>query len=1083
MPVDYCSISGQIVGKGAGWVAIRPVRTGSGARQGQEVARVANRGSNVKTGVRRILRLGAAPLALGMACHAGTAQAQTAPTSAPAAESPAADIVVTGTRIRLPNLTSLEPTVTVGRDYIAARGLTNLGDVLNESPGVRGSTTPAGIQSVFGQGMNFANLYGLGVNRTLVLVNGKRQVSSLVPTINGTPGTPVDLNTIPTILIDRVDRVSVGGAPVYGTDAIAGTINLILKRRTKGLDLSATTGITGEGDNFRLNLSALGGMDFAGGRGNVTAAVSYDKSNGVLYNDRWFYRANVINVANPSTALAAALGPVGRTLASDGRLNTGIGYNDTATDGFPATILVGNVTRPGISTNGVLASGAGAYSWQFDGASNLVAFNRGTLFAAPLTGGGANPAATRASGGDGFRLNDYNQITSTVKRLNTALFATYELSDRAKLYFDGSWSRTTGDQLVTQPTFNSVATAGRSAPLTFSVTNPFLSDQARQQLANLGYTSTFTISRVNTDLTDPSGRTESDVYRGVLGLEGTFALGGREFSYEAYADFGRTDVADFYQDLDQQKFINAINVTKVGNQIVCTTTATVAGTAPIADAACQPLNLFGSGAASAAALAYVRRDTVSTSRLEQFVANANVGGSPFDLNGNPVSFNLGFEHHREYGRFVPDAFIQQGLGRLAAVSAVSGKFHLNEEFAEVLVPLVTPDNGWAISKLTAFGRVRHVDSSFANGGFTAWSAGGAFAPIKDIEFRGNVTRSFRAPSITELYSPRTVGQTTVLDLCSAANISGGSAPAVRAANCAAFLARYPTATPLSAATVSVPAYFGGNPNLQNEKADSFTWGVILRPSFVPGLSVAVDYVNIKVKNPITALTVGSAATNGIVQACFDNPEFNTADPANGNAFCSLIQRDANGQVGNNPTSPGVTSGYVNGKRIHMDAVQAAVDYTTRLDGIGLPGALSLGADMFFLRNRLNDVTGIAPVQSEGLVGDPKFQGQFRVAYAAPAWGVSSNVNVTGAQALSYTQRGGSPSDVREFDHFDPYATVDAALWLNAAANFRLTLSVTNLFNRIGQLYYGYYVPGANSTAGSINDPLGRRFALSVRKRY
>ncbi len=1025
------------------------------------------------TGVKSILRLGAAPLALGMACHGGIAQAQEAGAPSAAAESPAREIVVTGTRIRLPNLTSLEPTVSISRDQIAARGLTNVADALNESPGVRGSTTPAGLQPVFGQGMNFANLYGLGVNRTLVLVNGKRQVSSLVPSLNGTPGTPVDLNTIPTILIDRVDRVSIGGAPVYGTDAIAGTINLILKRRMQGLDLSATSGITAEGDNFRINLSALGGTDFAGGRGNVTAAISYDKSNGVLYNDRWFYRANVINVANPSTAQAAALGPIGRTLATDGRLNPGIGYNDSTTDGFPGTILVANVTRPAISTNGVLASGSGAYSWQFDSASNLVAYNRGTLFAAPLTGPGANPAATRASGGDGFRLNDYNQIASTVQRLNTALFATYDLSDRARLYFDGSWSRTTGDQLVTQPTFNSVATRGRSTPLTFSVTNPFLSDQARQQLATLGYTSTFAISRVNTDLTDPSGRTESNVYRGVLGLEGSFALGGRTFNYEAYANYGRSDVADFYQDLDHQKFLNAINVTKVGDTIVCVA----------ADPACQPLNLFGSGAASPAALAYVRRDTVSRSRLEQFVANANLGGSPFDLNGNPVSFNIGFEHHREYGRFVPDAFIQQGLGRLAPVAPVSGKFHLTEEFAEVLVPLVTPDNGWAISKLTAFGRVRHVDSSFANGGFTAWSVGGAFAPIKDIELRGNITRSFRAPSITELYSPRTVGQVTVPDLCSTANIGGGAAPAMRAANCAAFLLKYPTATPLSAATVAVPAYFGGNPNLQNEKADSFTWGVILRPSFVPGLTVAVDYVNIKVKNPITALTVGSATTNGIAQACFDNPEFNAADPANGNAFCSLIQRDANGQVVANPTSPGVTSGYVNGKRITMDAVQATVDYSTTLDGIGLSGALALGADMFFLRNRLNDVTGIAPVQSEGVVGDPKFQGQFRVSYAAPAWGLSTNVNVTGAQALAYTQRGGSPSDVREFDHFDPYATVDTALWLNAAANFRLTFSVTNLFNRIGQSYFGYYVPGANSTPGSINDPLGRRFAISARKRY
>ena len=1034
----------------------------------------------MKTRVLNILQLGAAPLALGMALCAGAAQAQ----QAPAAE----DIVVTGTRIRLPNLENPEPTVTIGRDYIETRGLTNLGDVLNESPGVRGSTTPQGLQPTLGVGMNFVNLYGLGVNRTLVLVNGKRQVSSLIPQISGTPGTPVDLNTIPTILVDRVDRVGVGGAPVYGTDAIAGTINLILKRRMKGLDLAATSGITEEGDNYRLNLSAVGGVDFAGGRGNITAAVGYDRSDGVTYNDRWFLRANVINVSNPSSATAAALGPVGRTAQNDGRVNPAIGFNDSLADGFPATILVANVTRPAVSTNGVIASSSGttsAYNWQFNSSGALVAYNRGIPYVSPVsaTVGSSLNGSARASGGDGYKLNDYNQVVAGVRRLNSALFASYDLTDRITLKFDGSWSHSRTDQMAAQPTLNATISSGRSGALTFSVNNPFLSPQTKQQLAALGYTSEFTLSRANTDLTDPTGHTDSDVYRGVLGAEGKFALGGRDYAFEVYADYGRADVADYYQDLDHQKFINAINVAEVNGQIVCSTTPSVkinasgttsVYTAPVADAACQPLNLFGSGTASKAALAYIQRNTVTRSRLEQFVANANLGGAPFDLNGNPVSFNLGVEHHREYGRFVPDAFLQQGLGRQSPIAPVSGKFHLTEEFAEVLVPLVTPDNGWPVSRLQAFGRVRHVDSSLAHGDFTAWSAGGAFAPVKDVEFRGNITRSFRAPSITELYSARASSGVTVDKLCDTPN--GGPAPAVRAANCAAFVAKYGATAGLSGGAAY--AYAGGNPNLRNERADSFTWGVIVRPSFVPGLSVAVDYINIKIKDPIAFQSIAAIASG-----CFDNPTFDAADPANGNVYCSLIRRDASGQVINDPNNPSVTTGYVNGQRIFLDAVQATIDYTTALDRIGISGALGLGADLFFLRNRLNDVTGVSPTQSEGTLGDPKFQGQFRLRYAAPAWGLGTNVNVTGAQALAYTQRAASPNDVREFDHFNAFATVDTSLWLNAADRFRLTLSVTNLFDRIGQFYNGYYVPGSNSTFGSINDALGRRFTVSVRKNY
>ncbi len=1017
------------------------------------------------------MKQGIAPLALIIGMLAVPAHAQ----DAPVADAANGDIVVTGTRIRQPNLDSFEPTTSLDRSYLEARGITNLADALRESPGVRGSTTPNGLQAPFGQGMNFTNLYGLGVNRTLTLVNGRRFVSSSAPALtNATPGTPVDLNVIPTILIDRVDRVSVGGAPVYGTDAIAGTINVILKRRMQGLDLRATSGITSEGDNARYNFSAAGGIDFAGGRGNLTAAISYDHSDGVLSSARSFYRASVFNVTNPTSAAAAVLGPVGRTPASDGRVNPDIGFNNSATDGFPGTITAANVSIPGLTANGVLASGLGGFRWQFDRSGNLVAFNRGTLFNAPLTGGGANPAATRATNGDGLQLNNFNQIVSGLKRLNTAAFFTFDLTDRLTLFAEGSWSRNTADQKVSQPSYNGVIAAGRSGALTFSVNNPFLTAQARQQIMAAGNPTTFTISRANTDLSDPSGSTGSDVYRGVVGLEGKFAVAGRDFNFEVYADYGRADIADYYQDIDQQKFINAINVTTAGGQIVCSATQNVTVVAmipttlitPVADSACVPLNLFGSGVATPAALAYIRRDTVTSSRLQQFVANANVGGSPFDLFGNPVGFNLGYEHHWESARFVPDSFIRSGLGRLAAVAPVSGSYTLDEEFGEVLVPFIRPENNALFSRLEAFGRLRNVDSSTGTN-FRSWAVGGVFAPVRDVELRGNVTRSFRAPAITELFTLRAVGSVAVPELCHASTINAGSVPTVRAANCAAFIAKYGAP---AAASVTAPAYFGGNPNLRNETADSFTYGVILRPRMVPGLAISVDYVNIKVKDPITTQTAANIASG-----CFDNVTFNAVDPANGNNFCSLIQRNAAGQIVLDSNNPGVTTGYVNGKQIRLDAVQAAVDYVTGLGWLGIAGQFGIGADLFFLRNRLTDVTGVAPTQSEGLFGDPKFQGQLRLRYENAAWGTNANINVTGAQAVAYTNRGNSPNDVREFDHFDRYATVDAGLWFKAADNFRLTLAVTNLFNRTGQNYHGVIIPA------SINDALGRRFAISARK--
>lgn len=987
-----------------------------------------------------------------------------------------ASIIVTGSRIRQPQLQNPEPTVSVTSQYIDDRGLTNAADALNEIPGFRGSVTPAGSQGSFGQGVNFINSFNLGSNRSLTLLNGRRVVSSNVTTIfgNASPGTQVDLNTIPVILIDRIDRVSIGGAPVYGTDAIAGTVNIILKKKFKGYEMRASAGITEEGDNFRYSFAGAGGIDFADGRGNLTIAASYESVAGVLANARQYYRENLGNLTNPCSTFGAGqpcttagsanlitnLGTPGRTPATDGRVNPNIGFNNSGTDGFPGSVLTRFVTLPSLSRNGVISSGSQAYNYQFDPAGNLVPFNRGIPYVAALPN-----TAARASGGDGFNFNDFVQLTSDLERINTNLFFTYDVTDKIRFFAEGMFFQGKGNELVQQPTFNATAFGGASSALTFSVTDPRLTAQARSQLAALGYTSTFQLSRANTDLADLTGNSRNRLYRGVVGFDGDFSLGGRDYNFEAYINYGRNDFEDYNQNINQQRFVNAINN--------CGTTSIVGGlaTAPVADSACVPLNIFGEGAPSAAAKAYVIQQTLAKTRLEQLVANVNVGGSPFDIFGNPVSFNAGFEHHKEKGAFVPDSFLQAGLGRSVAIAPTSGKYTLNEEFVEALVPLVTPDNNFLISKIEAYGRFRHVNNS-VNGGFNAWSTGGSIAPIKDIEFRGNFTRSFRAPAIVELYSPTTNVFTTVPDLCSPANIAAGPVPATRTANCNAFLARYPTATPLAAASATVPGLSGGNPNLRNEIANSFTYGVILRPRFVPNLTLTVDYINVKIKNPISSLTVATIASG-----CFDNPDFDTSDPANGNNFCRLIKRDANGQVISDAANPGVTSGFVNGQKIKMDAVQGTLDYITKLDGIGVKGNLEIGGDLFYLRNRLIDITGIAPVQSEGLLGDPKWQGQFRLRYNNDAWGMSTNVNYVGTQAISYTNRGPNPNDTREFDHFDPYVTVDASIWFDTADKFRLALSVTNLMNRIGQEYYGYIIPA------SINDTLGRRFTMSVRKRF
>lgn len=1041
---------------------------------------------NVSTlAVRAALLAGA-----GFVAMAAPAQAQSG-TAAPA--SPAADcldansdgvcdttnadgsdtstgIVVTGSRIRRPDFETAEPTQVVSSQYINERAITNVADALNESPQIRGSVTPNGAQGSFGQGVNFINNYGLGTNRTLTLVNGRRFVSSNVATLfNQTSyGTQVDLNVVPTALVDRIDIVSVGGAPVYGSDAISGVVNVITKTKFDGIDLQGTTGITEQGDGFRWNASAVVGRNFLDNRLNVTLAYTYDRQDGILQNARSFYRDSLGNVTNPTAAQAARFGrPAGITAANDGRVNPNIPFDGTATDSIPGLILIRDLTIPYLTGGGLITSAPGApgvpYAFQFDGNGNLIPFNEGIAFPGIYSSGASREA---------FRFSNYGQVTSDLRRNIANAFLTFEVSPEAVLFFESTYFKSRGDELVQQPSFNSNLFGGSSGPLTFSIDNPFLTSQARAALQAQGVTR-FQISRASSDLADLTGFSETNLFRGVLGVRGdVVAFGDRNYYYEIFADIGRNTLRDVRQDINRQNFINAVNYANVNGQIVCTTAPTVnggyaaPGGTPIADANCVPLNLLGAGRGSAAARNYVIAQNTTRNRLEQDVFGFNVGGSPFDIFGNEVGFNLGYEHRREFASFTPSQFEQQGLGRSVAIGALKGGYNTDEAFGEVNVPLITDRNGISfLNRVEVFGRGRIVNNS-TNGNFFSWAAGGLLSPIPDVTFRGNYTRSFRAPAVVELFLPISPTFTFVPDLCSPGNRNAGPAPATRNTNCTAFLSKFPTATPLLASQASIPGRSGGNPGLANEKADSYTFGVVLKPRFLRNFLLSADYIRIDISDPITQLSVAQIAS-----ACFDNSTFNTNDPANGNAFCSLIRRDANGQVVNDPTNPGVTSQFVNGNRILFSGIQGGFDWLINGNFISPSSRFELSGSALFVDQRLIDTTGVAPQRSDGTFGDPKFTGQVNFRYWNDDWGSTVSTNIVGRQIFSRT------TSVREIFTYDAYATVNASVYFNVDKQFRFTMSVTNLFDRIGQQYFGYTIPG------SINDAFGRRYAVSANVKF
>jgi outer membrane receptor protein involved in Fe transport len=1008
-------------------------------------------------------------------------------------------ITVTGSRIRLPNLESFEPTTTLDRRQVDERNITNVADALNELPGFRGSVTPAGAQGSFGQGVNFVNNYGLGSNRTLTLINGRRFVSSNVATLfnQGSQGTQVDLNVVPVILLERIDTVSTGGAPVYGSDAISGTVNVILRTQYDGIELHGLSGITEEGDTFRMNVSGLAGWNF-GERANLTVSVSHDQIDGVLYNDREFLRRNLGNATNITSAQAAARRPGLGTSLNDGRVNTNIGFNNTTTDNNPGLVIVRNVRIPFLTRGGLITEtnlsgtstvggainpayctnvndpsscfGAGGFgvpttrALQFDPNGNLVPFNQGVLF-----------TGTSNAGGDGFAFNDFAQITSDLNRTTFNAFWTMNLTDSIELFIEGTHFRSRADELVQQPTFNSNLFGGASAQLRFSVNSPFLTTQAREELQRRGVT-TFQVSRASLDLADLTGFNETRIWRFVGGLRGDFQVMGRDWNWEAYGNWGVTNSHDQGQNVHQQRFVNAVNNCQVAG-ITAANTVTP-GFLPIADPNCVPLNLLGENRASAAARSYVIAEVETNSRQEQWVASLNLGGTLFDLwGGGHIGFNVGYEHRNEFAKFEPDQFQQQGLGRSVPITPLVGEYNLDEVFGELLLPLVSPETGLSfIQSAQVFGRARYVHNT-VNGGFFSWAVGGHLAPVEDIEFRGNFTRSFRSPAITELFLPVVNAFNTVPDLCSPANIGVGAAPATRTRNCQAFLAKFPNATPDPASTATVPVQSGGNPNLENEQADSWTAGFIVRPRFLPRFSMTADYVSITLNDPIANLTIAQVASG-----CFDNENFNVDDVLNANNFCSLIKRNpTTGRVINDPATPAVRTGFVNGQEIKFRGIQGTLNYSIPIERWGMNGTFSVGGDMLYVRSRLNNITGVAPSRTDGIVGDPEFSGQARLRYVEDTWGVNTTINYTGEQVISRLNRrtgvAGSGPDAREIDEYDDYITVNAGIWFDATRDFRLTLAVTNLFNRQGQEYFGELIPG------SFTDLLGRRYAASARIRF
>jgi outer membrane receptor protein involved in Fe transport len=935
----------------------------------------------------------------------------------------ASEITVTGSRIHRPNLDSSNPITSVGRDELLNSGDLSVGDSLNELPSLS-STFGSGpsAKGIGTAGLNFLDLRGLGLDRTLVLVNGRRHVAGFVGRNR------VDVSTIPSELIDRIDVVTGGSSAVYGSDAIAGVVNFILRRDFEGVRLHARAGTAARGGRENYMLSATAGRNFAQDRGNVAVSLEYAKQNPLTYAQR--------------EDITGAFG--GRTAFQQTDQTTG---EPAAGDGIPD-----NTLQFGLLTNNI------SYGGMVQGATDFFAFDReGNLQRSVCSVSFAQFAGSpNCIGGLGITTREYLELLPTSERMIGNLLASFEAADSARFFFEGKYVRT-NSRLLTSP-FSITSTVG--------INNAFLTPQARETiLRDRPGATNFTLRRLFGDLGPRQDFVERNVFRLVGGVDGKF---NDDWRYEVSVNYGRITTDEMLVNFPiTANLSNALNaVRNAQGRIVCAVNAD--SSAANDDPACIPLDLLGEGRASPEALAYVSRPLARADTGTEFVVSAFLSGDTselFSLPGGPVGFAFGGEYRRATAAIDQDPLVEAGVTAAGRVpDLVAPAFEVKELFGELNLPILRDRSLAHELSLSAAGRVSEYKGKV--GTVYAYNIGGIYAPVRDLRFRAHYSRSVRAPTIVDLYDPQFIFNVAFSDPCDVANI--GLNPN-RAKNCAD--------AGIPAGFINLPARnerlnysAGGNPDLIEETSDSYTAGIVFTPSrILPGFSISADYYNIKVSNVISNLGPG-----GVIASCYDSPT------GLDNPFCPLVKRLSNGLF--DPASA-VLSSPINFAALETAGIDVDASYRRNLG----TARLNLRAIASYIIKRdafLDPANPDFRDRQKSEVGSPALEGLISANIDFGNYNLGYKVRYLGRQtAASYETQHGidgrPPTNADAFEDAFLPARIYHDVHLGFDVNERFTFygGIDNLFDKdppIGRV---------SDNIGEPWDPVGRFLYVGARVNF
>jgi iron complex outermembrane receptor protein len=837
-------------------------------------------------------------------------------------------IVVTGSIIERRELTTPAPLAVLDKADLDAAGVASIGQILQNLPS---QSNAINVQfNNGGDGSTRISLRGLGAGRTLVLVNGRRHVAG------GTGAdASVDLNAIPTAIIERVEVLKDGASAVYGSDAIGGVVNIITRTDFEGSEATVYTGITGDGLGQVIDVSGVTGLNAE--RGNVVFAAGYTDQQSIGAGDRDYSKEDKF-YDWPSGEVTG----LGSTAVPQGYIR------DYGED-------VGNEAWTALT-----AANEGAVAFYNDPADGWRRFR--------------NTGNSDVGEGDYYNYQPENYLVTPQKRYSVFSTGSYKLHDYARAFFEATYSNRKSDQrLAPEPLF--IVTEG----LTLSennVYNPFGRDfiDVRRRMIEAGPRRS--IQDVNT-------------FRMVAGLDGRLpeelpALQGWRWSLSY--NYGRTEAKQIAQgNLVRNRVALAIGPSFMdadGNAQCGTPDAPIDG--------CVPLNLLGGvGTITKPMLDYIQFTGTDSGYNQQQLAQFSVTGKLFDIpGGGDAALAVGAEYRDESGADIPNPLVALGEATGNKRQATQGDYNVREGYAELSVVPILGQTGAEWVELNA--AVRAFDYNTFGGGAT-WKAGGLWRMGQGVAVRGTYSTAFRAPTISSLYSGNTDGFPAVTDPCDttprplAGDMDGDGIPDGsdqfpldprsdnERSNCAA------SGLPDNHRDdrAQLRSVTGGNPDLQPETANIFTAGAVYEPTFAPGLSFTLDYFNIKVDEAIQSL-----GATLILQSCYDVAP-------DQRQYCDKIER--------NPATNGVDR--INDTLTNVGGNDTAgLDVNVRYNQNTDVGAFNFNVEGTWLHQFdqiLPDQTVIEGVGVYDLGVFPRWRFNFGTLWGLDEWGAGANVRYIG----------------------------------------------------------------------------------------